>query len=132
MIVIFQWLDFLIDLPSLESWLKTNYGDKYVSMRTGTNISIRFKQDPTITIDSVKASVNAQLDTLTKASELAKRNLKSRMLGSIAKSSELLSFQTAVKNRIASKDITTLTVAEKKMLMGLSLSNDEFDTLTTS
>ena len=129
--ILFEWLDFLIDLPSLEVWLKETYPSDFDYILAGGNLKISFKsaQD-----DSVKTAIKAHLDGLTSNGEAAKRALKSRLRGASteAKRQECRDFEQAVRNFIPTKDITTLSVAEKKFVMGAVLSNDEYDSLTTS
>jgi len=129
--ILFAWLDFLLDLPSLETWLKETYPESFDYILAGGNLKIAFNEPQE---DSVKTAIQAYLDSLTSNGEAAKRALKSRLRGASteAKRQEYRDFEQAVKNFLPTKDITTLSLAEKKFVMGASLTNDEYDTLTSS
>jgi hypothetical protein len=127
--MIFQWPSFLIDLPSLEVWLKFTFGESYISMRGTSTLSIRMSATMN---EQQKVAIQSHLDSLTEASETTKRALPSRLRGKLGAIKDLIQFEKAVKNHIASKDISSLTLAEKKMFMGTELTNAEYDTLTVS
>lgn len=126
--MIFQWKSFLIDLPSLEVWLKSQF-PSFIGLRGTSTLAIRFAVAMT---PEQKATVQEHLDALTESGEAAKRALPSRKRGATGKLKEQIDFENAVKAFISTKSLTELSVAERKLFMGAQLSNTEYDTLTTS
>lgn len=122
--IVLPWLEFLIDLPSLDAWLKSTFGNAYHSIRGSSTLAIRMTD--IASVEQIEA-VKAHLATLTSDGEAAKRALKSRLLAK-----PRADFEAAVKEYIAVKNLADLTVAERKFFMGAKLTNDEYDTLTAS
>lgn len=127
--IVLHWLAFLIDLPSLADWLATNYADGFVEIRATSTLAIRFHEP--LTSDQI-AAIKTHLGTLAGDTEATKRALKSRLRGALGKNQERFDFELAVKNFIATKDWSAMSVAERKFSMGGTLTNSEYDTLTTS
>lgn len=114
---------FPMDFISFDAALKAHFGDAY-------NGSYDFGTYFRTLLQPVEANwqyVTDQLAALTSDGEAAKLAHNSRKVGKPKQD-----FEQAVKIYIANKDITTLTVAEKKFFMGAKLTDSEYDSLVTS
>lgn len=132
--ILFNWLSFLIDLPSLDAWLASQYSSNYLGIRSeDVNFAVRLNLNLS-DMAAAKTAITAHLATLTHDGEAAKRALKSRLRNATdkTKQAECVAFEASVKLYLSGKTIGSWTVPEKKFVLGVPLINDDYDTLTSS
>ena len=117
-----EWHDYSVDLKSLEAKMRDEYVS-YVGNSAGQNLVLHFEVD-SLTIQEQQDIRLWWKQDLVEAEEAAKRVLPSRDQ-ELAKS--LLQAQKEAILEIT--DYSTLTVLQKKIWMGLELSDDELDSL---
>lgn len=122
MVVIrFEWEDFQIDLVSLEKHLRDTY-TSYVGNSADTILKLYFEDD-SLTDQEIQ-DIKDHWASLDEATEAAKRALPSRSQES--KEALLKAEKEAI---LLITDFSTLTELQKKIWMGLELTNDEIDSL---
>lgn len=120
-----KWRPFKVDMPSFIEWLSTTYGAKYQGMSSNLGfcnvlVSAAFSSDD-------EAAMRAHFSGLTEGGEAAKLALPSRLDVSAKAARDQL-----IKSVIAGKTWDTMSTAERKFAMGVSVTNAEYDALAIS
>lgn len=112
---------FPVDIASLDAQVKSIAGSKYKGLVSSGVLSLNFSEDPT---QEELNSIGAYWSGLTEAGEAAKLTLASRKIGQ-----DLVSHLNSKKTACASKTWDQMSVAERKLVMGASMTEAEIDSL---
>jgi hypothetical protein len=92
--------------------MKANAGESYCGMSANSKVELHFTDEPS---EEIKASVLAKWESLTEIEETAK----------VDHYNKLVAAEADAKAGIPLADILTLTTAEKKIFMGLPLTDED-------
>ena len=109
--IIKDWHEFRVHLSSLNDWLKANAGESYKGMSADSKLTIWFEAELSA---EILAAVDAKWDGLTAEAEGAKLDLDAKLADA----------ELAAKEALLTADLSTLIIAERKLLMNMPL-NDE-------
>ena len=118
-----EWLNFLVDLPSLEEKMKQDHGSNYMGNQAHSVLELYFKEGylSDNEIQDLKLWFKQDLD---ESEEAEKRSRPSRDID------QKKSIINSEKEAIAQvSDFSSLTQLQKKIWLGLELTNDEIDSL---
>jgi len=106
------WHPFPVSLASVEAWVKANTID-YVGNSSDTDLTLHFTSEPD---DAAKAAVHAYWEALTEESPEAVAYMPQADISAAIEAARL---------DAVAKPWDSLSVAQKKLLMGLTPSADE-------
>ena len=109
--LIYNWLEFKIDLPSLEKILKESY-PSYTGNSANTQLTLHFSEAIS---EEMQADIDTYIQSLTEADEKVKMDL----------AADLEKAVVLAKVGILTASFDSLIPAERKILMGLVLSDDD-------
>ena len=106
------WHPFSVNLASVETWVKANTTD-YVGNSSDTDLTLHFTSEPD---EAAKAAVRAYWEALTAESPEAVAYMPQ---------ADIVAAIAAARLDAVAKPWDSLSVAQKKLLMGLTPSADE-------
>jgi hypothetical protein len=112
----YAWKSFQIHLPVLEAWLKANAGEYYTGNSADCCFTMWFSEEPS---EGIKSAITAQWESLTEQGEAAKWATYEARNAAV---------ETA-KTGLLTASFDDLISAERKMLLGMSLTDEDKDAL---
>lgn len=113
--IVKEWKSFRVYLPGLRDWLQENVGTNFV-LAADSAMTIWFEEQPGYEVED---AIHAEWSLLTEEGEAAKWELFE------AREAVVETARTA----LLTADLTTTIPAERKLLMGMTLSDDDKDNL---
>jgi hypothetical protein len=111
-----EWKAHPIDLNALEEWLKGNAGEHYCGNSADSKLKLHFSEEPSQeTIDLIKE----KWDSLTEEEETAK----------IAHREKKQKAVELAKQNLLTASLSKLSVAERKLLMSMPLTEEDKEAL---
>jgi len=111
-----NWHEFRVHLSSLNDWLLANAGEGYKGMSADSKITFWFEEEPTA---EVVIAIDAYWDSLTEEGEAAKFALDAEREAAVLEA----------RDALLTADLTTLTVAERKLFMNMPITDEDRDAL---
>jgi hypothetical protein len=110
-----NWKEFSVDIKSLDTWLKSN-GQSYLGISANSSCEIHFASEPS---DIIKSRIQQHWSSLNQTDEQ----------GKIANREKLDRTVRHAKENLPYIDFAQMTVAEKKIFMGINLEQQDQEAL---
>jgi hypothetical protein len=114
--IVKSWKEFRVHLPSLDAWLRATAGEAYKGNSADSVLTLWFEEEPSA---EILAAIDAQWDSLTEVGEAAKWQLDTDREAAVE----------AAKVSLLTAAFDSLIPAERKLLLGMTLSNEDKDAL---
>lgn len=127
--MILKYLAFPVDLISFMAWIKTTFPSMtFLGFAQRGSLELVFGPSGAaqLTLDQ-QNTIKAYYASLTQSGEATKLALPSRLTGAAKDAHDAL-----VANMISTKTWDQLSAAQKKVIAGGTLTNDEYDSLPVS
>lgn len=114
--IVKSWKDFRVFLPSFHSWLSDNVGANYKGCSADYALTLWFEEQPGY---EVEGAIDALWESLTEVGEQIKWDLHEARNAAVE----------SAKAALLTADLMQTIPAERKMLMGLPLTDEDKDAL---
>jgi len=114
--IVKSWKEYRVYLPSLSLWLQSNIGATFSGLSADYSLTLWFLSEPS---EQQKSDIDSQWDALSEIGEAAKWLLYDQRLAAVEDA----------RVGLLTAAFDDLGPSERKLLLGLSLSEEDLDAL---